>query len=305
MERRLGWTAGPDAEGMRLVDWLRERGCSRQVLGRLRGTEDGLLRNGVRPYGTERLREGDRIELRLTEEPEDSRIEPVRLPFGVVYEDQDLCVVDKPAGMPVHPSQNNHGNTLANALAWRCAETGEPFPFRCVSRLDAGTTGLLLVAKHNFSAAVLSRQMKAREIERTYLAVVKGLVEAPMTVDLPIGRKPGSAIERAVDRERGERAVTHCEPVRRGAGWTLVRCRLETGRTHQIRVHMSAAGHPLPGDFLYFPEDRSADRPLLHSWRLSFCHPVSGERMRFEAPVPDDMRAYMERYACEKKETDR
>ena len=210
----------------------------------------------------------------------------------MVYEDEDLLVIDKPAGLPVHPSINHYENTLANGIMWRCREKGEYFPFRCVNRLDAGTTGLLIIAKNMFSAAVLYSAMKERKIKRTYLAVASGEIREPGTVDLPIGRVSDSVIERCIDQEHGERAVTHYEPLAYGNGCTLLKLQLETGRTHQIRVHMKAIGHPLAGDYLYAPEDCSAERPLLHSRSLEFTHPVTGEQMKLTAELPEDMKNY-------------
>ena len=232
------------------------------------------------------------MDLFLKEEvPEE--IEPVELPFGIVYEDDDLMVVDKPADMPVHPSMKNHDNTLANAAAWYGRTKGDSFVYRCVNRLDRDTTGLLILAKHILSATGLYGQMRAREIRRTYLAIVKGMIREEGTIDLPVGRKEDSAIERMIDLEHGERAVTHYRPVRHGKDWTLIECRLETGRTHQIRVHMSSFGHPLIGDFLYGSREEQMPRQALHSWKLSFVHPIMGRPMEFVSPLPPDMQKYI------------
>ena len=296
MIRTLTYTVTEEEAGVSLLEWLRDKGCSRQVLAHLKNTK-GLFKNGERPFAKEPVRSGDQIKLRLTEEAGSEGIVPVCLPFSVVYEDEDLLVVDKPAGLPVHPSINHYENTLANGVMWRCQETGETFPFRCINRLDAGTTGLLIIAKNMFSAAVLYSAMKERKIKRTYLAVASGEIRKPGTVDLPIGRVSDSVIERCIDQEHGERAVTHYEPVAvckvpGNGSYTMLRLQLETGRTHQIRVHMKAIGHPLAGDYLYAPEDCSAERPLLHSRSLEFTHPVTGERMKLTAELPEDMKNY-------------
>ncbi len=279
--------------GQTIGQYLKEKGYSRQIFIHLKKTEDGIRRNGRWAYTRDRLEAGDFLQTRLLEEVSLLHPEPVRLPFTVVYEDEHLLVAGKPEDMPVHPSMNNHGNTLANAVSYHAREKGEAYVYRCINRLDRDTTGLLVLAKHMLSAAVLYGQMRRREIRRTYLAVVKGRLEGPGVIDLPIGRKEGSAIERVVDPARGERAVTHYAPLEHGDGWTLVQCVLETGRTHQIRVHMSYIGHPLPGDFLYGTVDGSAERHLLHSWKLSFMHPVTGEPMEFTQPLPEDMKRYM------------
>lgn len=259
----------------------------------MKKTDQGIQKNGIWAYTRDRVKKGDLLELCLVEKVETGKILPVRLPFSVVFEDEHLLVVSKPAGMPVHPSMNNHDNTLANAVAAYAQEKGESYAFRCINRLDRDTTGLLILAKHMLSAAVLYGQMRRKEIHRTYLAIVKGRLEGPGVIDLPIGRKEGSTIERIIDLECGERAVTHYLPLHWGTDWTLVQCILETGRTHQIRVHMRHIGHPLPGDFLYCPEDYSMKRQPLHSWKLSFRHPITGEPMEFVQPVPQDMEEYM------------
>ena len=291
MIRTLTYTVTKEEAGVSLLEWLRDKGCSRQVLAHLKNTK-GLFKNGERPFAKEPVRSGDQIKLRLTEEAGSEGIVPVCLPFSVVYEDEDLLVIDKSAGLPVHPSINHYENTLANGIMWRCREKGEYFPFRCVNRLDAGTTGLLIIAKNMFSAAVLYSAMKERKIKRTYLAVASGEIREPGTVDLPIGRVSDSVIERCIDQEHGERAVTHYEPLAYGNGCTLLKLQLETGRTHQIRVHMKAIGHPLAGDYLYAPKDCSAERPLLHSRSLEFAHPVTGEQMKLTAELPEDMKNY-------------
>lgn len=293
MQRHFSYAVDNCEAGLTVEQFLKKRGYSHQVFVHLKKTEGGILVDGRWAYTRDRLSSGSYLDILLTEDEGSDQIEPVKLPFGIVYEDEDLMVINKPADMPVHPSMNNHDNTLANAIAWHCREKGERFPYRCINRLDRNTTGLLIIAKHMLSAAVLYGQMRKRKIHRTYLALVKGRVEEAGTIDLPIGRKEGSTIERIVDMEHGERAVTHYVPLKCGDGWTLVQCILETGRTHQIRVHMSYMGHPLPGDFLYCPDDHTMERQPLHSWRLSFTHPITGEQMEFEQPLPEDMICYM------------
>ena len=300
MIRDFQYVVDNESDGLSIDQFLKARGYSHQVIIHLKKTEKGILRNGSWAYTRDKTYAGDQIHIHLAEEEFSDRMEPVKLSFGIVYEDEDLMVVNKPAGMPVHPSMNNHGNTLANAVAWYCQEKGERFVYRCINRLDRDTTGLLILAKHMLSAAGLYVQMKERRIHRTYLAVVKGTLTEPGTIDLPIARKDGSTIERVVDMERGESAVTHYHPLQWGDGWTLVQCNLETGRTHQIRVHMSYIGHPLPGDFLYCPGDTSMARQPLHSWKLSFAHPITKEELEFEQALPADMKRYMEQHGLQK-----
>ncbi len=273
--------------------FLKAKGYSRQILVRLKRTAGGIRRNGVWIRVNDRLGAGDRLDIRLLEELPVERFRPMKLVFDIVYEDEHLLVVNKPAGMPVHPSVNHYEHTLANAVMAYAQEKKEIYPYRCINRLDRDTTGLLIIAKHMLSAAVLYGQMREKKIRRIYLALVTGEIDRPGVIDLPIGRKAGSVIERTVDMEHGERAVTHYFPLQKGDGWTLVQCMLDTGRTHQIRVHMSHIGHPLPGDFLYGPQDPSMKRQPLHSWKLIFTHPITKERMEFTQPLPEDMKNYM------------
>ena len=290
MERIFEYQITAAEEGRKIGDFLREKGYSRQLLRQLKETENGLLRNGQPTFMTIALKNGDRIRVRLLEKAEGSEaIMPAPLPFEIVYEDEDLLVVNKPADMPIHPSFQNHGNTLADALTWHYQQHGEDFVYRCINRLDRDTTGLLIVAKHLLSASILSDMVGKREIHREYLAIVKGIPPENGTISAPIGRKKGSAILREVNFETGEPAVTHFARLEIRNGLSLVSLKLETGRTHQIRVHMGYIGCPLIGDYLYYPECSRISRQALHSHRLSFLHPITGKALSFTAPLPEDI----------------
>lgn len=290
MERIFEYQITAAEEGRKIGDFLREKGYSRHLLRQLKETEDGLLRNAQPTFTTVALKAGDRIRIRLLEKAEGSEaIMPAPLPFEIVYEDEDLLVVNKPADMPIHPSFQNHGNTLADALTWHYQQHGEDFVYRCINRLDRDTTGLLIVAKHLLSASILSDMVGKREIHREYLAIVKGIPPKNGTISAPIGRKKGSAILREVNFETGEPAVTHFARLEIRNGLSLVSLKLETGRTHQIRVHMGYIGCPLIGDYLYYPECSRISRQALHSHRLSFLHPITGKALSFTAPLPEDM----------------
>lgn len=272
-----------------IEEFLRQKGYSHHIMTHLKRTERGIVHNGDWAYSSAALVPGDRLVITLTEDACSENIVPAPVPFEIVYEDEDLMIINKPSNTPVHPSVNNYGNTLANGLAWHFAQKKETFVYRCINRLDRDTSGLLIIARHALSAALLSSMVASRKICREYLAVAAGSVPDCGTIDAPIAREAGSAITRCVDFERGERAVTHYKCLSRRDGCSLVRLRLETGRTHQIRVHMKYLGYPLLGDYLYNPDYRIMKRQALHSARLSFDHPVTGIKMDFTAPLPDDM----------------
>ena len=295
MERRINYEVGKEEASLRIEQFLRRRGYSRGCLAHLKKQPDGALVNGQAKYLNERLSPGDVLTVHFCETKNSDQVVPTRLPLAIVYEDEDLLVVNKAAGMPTHPSMNNYDNSLANALAWYFKEQGKPFMFRCTNRLDRDTSGLTVVAKHMLSSCVLAGMTVRKEVEREYRAIVRGRVEPPAgTITAPLGRKPGSIIERQVDFDGGERAVTHYQVIGEGNGHSLVALKLETGRTHQIRIHMKYLGYPLVGDYLYNPDLEWIGRQALHSFRLAFRHPVTGKEVEFEAPLPEDMRRVLE-----------
>lgn len=266
------------------------------LIRRLRHTEHSILKNGEPVYTTRRLEEGDALEVTLPEDGGSGNILPAAMDLDICYEDRDLLVINKAAGVPIHPSQGNHDNTLANGIAWYMREKGETCTYRAINRLDRDTTGLLILAKHALSACILSQMVRSHAIRRCYLAVASGLVPPEGVIDAPIARAEASTIERCVDFERGEEARTHYRTLyyNQKNDCSLVELRLETGRTHQIRVHLSYIGHPLPGDFLYHPDYRLIGRQALHSWQLDFLHPIKKEPLHFEAPLPADMQNMIE-----------
>ncbi|XXF50561.1 RluA family pseudouridine synthase [Hungatella sp. SB206] len=272
--------------------FLLSNGYSAALIRRLRHTEQSILKNGIPVYTTYRLDEGDSLTVTLPEEHGSENIVPVPMDLDIRYEDRDLLVVNKAAGVPIHPSQGNHDNTLANGIAWYLGEKGEAATYRAINRLDRDTTGLLILARHALSACMLSEMVRTHAIRRCYLAAASGLVPPEGVIDAPIARAGDSTIERCVDFERGDSARTHYRTLyyNRDTDCSLVELRLETGRTHQIRVHMKHIGHPLPGDFLYNPDYRLIGRQALHSWQLDFIHPIKKEPLHFEAPLPEDMR---------------
>ena len=290
MERTITYQIDSFSDGLRIEQSLRRKGHSYQNLTQLKKMPQSILRNGVWEYMRAPLRAGDTLTVHIQETESSPNIPPVRLPVDIVYEDEDIIVVNKPSGMPIHPSLNNYRNSLANALMYYYQSQGKPFIFRCTNRLDRDTSGLTVIAKHMVSSSVLSGMTARHEITREYRAIVRGhLVPPAGTINAPIGRTGSSLIERRIDFENGENAVTHYRVVEEKNGYSLVSLILETGRTHQIRVHMKHIGYPLIGDYLYNPDMEAISRQALHSGRLTFRHPITGEELSFTAPLPEDM----------------
>ena len=290
MKRIFSYTITEEFHNHTLLEFLKAQKYSSQILTHLKRTENGILINDTWAHIRDILHTDDIVTIQLIEEYSSENIVPTDLPLHIVYEDEDLMVINKDANRPIHPSQGNYDNTLANALAHYFEKKGETFTYRCINRLDRDTTGLLIVAKNMYSASLLSDMVHHREIHREYLAIATGEVPPAGTIIAPIGRVDGSTIERQVDETNGEYACTHYQTIDVKNGYSLVKLSLETGRTHQIRVHMKHIGHPLPGDFLYNPDYTVINRQALHSHRLSFQHPITGEEMTFTAELPEDMK---------------
>lgn len=295
MNRTIHYEITEAHAGLRAEQYLKRKGYSSQNLASIKRMPESILINGVHSYMRQPLAAGDHLTVQITETRCSEKIPPVKIPLQIVYEDEDIIVINKPAGMPVHPSLNNYYNTMANALAWYYKEQGKPFIFRCCNRLDRDTSGLTVAAKHLVSAGILSAMTGRREVNREYLAIAAGHVMPESgTIAAPLARKPGTIIERTVDWERGEPAVTHYRLIAANGRHSLVSLKLETGRTHQIRIHMKYLGYPLIGDYLYHPDMSCIGRQALHSHRLSFPHPITGAAMDFTAPLPEDMRAVLD-----------
>lgn len=289
MDRIFHYQITENEQNTTVLDFLRKKGFSRHILSSMKADKEALTRNGQRIGGREHLLAGDHFRVRLLETIDSDGIVPVSMPLSILYEDEDILVINKPADMPVHPSIGNYTNTLANGVTAYLDAKGEHSPFRCINRLDRDTSGALILAKNAFSAAVLSTQMRNRQIRRTYLAVVEGITPPNGTISAPISRVDDSVIERHVDFLHGEPAVTHYERLETKNEHSLLEIHLETGRTHQIRVHMGYIGHPLPADYLYHPEYDCFKRQPLHSLQLEFRRPVTDKSMCLLAPVPEDM----------------
>ena len=295
MNRNIDYIIDEDSAGLRVEQFLRRKRYSGQNLSEIKRMPKSILVNGVHYYMRQELSTGDHLQVRICETQNSEKIPPTKLPLDIIYEDEDLLVLNKPAGMPIHPSLNNYTNSIANALAYYFQSQGKPFIFRCCNRLDRDTSGLTIVSKHLVSGSILSDMTKYREVHREYLAIARGSVTpSEGTIQAPLGRKKGTIIERTVDWEHGEDAVTHYKVVKEANGHSLVSLRLETGRTHQIRIHMKYLGYPLIGDYLYNPDMEYMTRQALHSHHMEFTHPITGEHMSFTAPLPEDMARVMQ-----------
>ena len=264
-------------------------GESRSRLARL--IEEGHVKvDGEAAASRRKMKSGEALDVSLVARPSEGAFRPEAIALPVVHEDEDLLVVDKPAGLVVHPGSGNWAGTMLNALLHHAPQTGELPRAGIVHRLDKDTSGLLVVAKNEPAQAALVRQLQARTVKRTYLALARGRIAGEGRVEAPIGRHPVHRTKMAVVDD-GKPAVTHYRVRERFPHHTLLECELETGRTHQIRVHLASIGHPLEGDPVYAGRAASSfPRQALHAWKLAFEHPVSHEGVAFESPLPADFR---------------
>lgn len=237
----------------------------------------------------------DVITVNLDFNEESENIIPTPIPLNIIYEDEALLILDKPAGIAVHPSISHYTDSLANGVKYYFDTIGLKRKIRPVNRLDLNTSGLIVFAKNEYVQECLIQQMQNNEFKKEYLAIVHGVFEKTQgTINLPIARKENSIIERCIS-ENGQEAITHYEVLKTSNDLSLVHCTLQTGRTHQIRVHMSAIGHPLVGDTLYGPNfSDSITRQALHSYKISFIHPISHQIVSFTSELPDDIKSSIE-----------
>lgn len=261
-------------------------------ISHLKRTERGLTLNGERIYTTVRVQEGDLLSVQIGDDPPRPTADPVPVPLDIVYEDADLLILNKPAGLPVQPTRNANEVSLEHGLAAYLKDGAVAHP---VSRLDKCTTGLMTVAKNGYMHELLRRRMHTPAFRREYRGIAVGCVTPEHGhIELPIGFYEGSSYQRAV-RADGAASHTEYETLKVNGGLTLLRLVPHTGRTHQLRLHMASIGYPLAGDFLYGTEDASLiDRAALHSAELWLVHPLTGEELHFTCPLPHDMQRLME-----------
>lgn len=295
MERVFEYTVSPEYDGENVKTVLKQHfKMSSALIKELKKYEDGIRVNGEHKRVVDTLCGNDLLRVTLRETASENII-PKKLPLDIVYEDEDVLVINKPPHMPVHPSMGNYENTVANGVMYYFKNRGEERVFRAVNRLDKDTSGLMAIAKNAYIHARLGEEIQSGGLKRKYMCIVCGDITEDGTVDAPIKRAEGSVINRIVASD-GQRAVTHYRVLERYGSYTKLLMELETGRTHQIRVHMSYIGHPLAGDWLYGTEDKeNIPRQMLHSCYLRFVHPVTGEKMEFKSETAGDMSQFIQK----------
>ena len=256
---------------------------SAHLLVKLKRTPEGITCNGKHIRAIDTLNTGDIVELCLPED--ENAIPSLSIPLKILYEDEHILIVDKPPFLPVHPVHGHIDDTLANAVAAYFRSKGENHTFRAINRLDKDTSGIVLLAKDSYTAALLHKH-----VQKTYMAVCEGVLTGNGTIDEPIRLMEGHSIQREVG-EGGARSITHWKAIKNNNEFTLLEINLETGRTHQIRVHFSYLGYPLAGDDMYGGKQNCINRHALHCSSISFIHPVSGKTIEITSNIPDDMQS--------------
>lgn len=282
-------------EGL-LYDFLSGNlGLTKREISQAKFRTDGVCVNGRRARVTAMLQAGDIVEVKLEEaETRSDHLVPYAGKPDILYEDEDILLVNKPAGVVVHPSHGHYSDSLANMLVQYFLEKGKQVKIRSVGRLDKETSGIVVFAKNQAAAGRLARQRELGQFKKEYLALVHGVPEQRTgSIRTGIAGIPGSLMKMMVT-ETGKHAVTHYAVQETFGCFSAVRVTLETGRTHQIRVHMTSIGHPLLGDRIYGAECRGMERAALHAYRVKLMQPFSGEEIRIKAEIPEDMRKKME-----------
>ena len=284
--KTINYTVTDEDNGKKIKSILKLRlDISSSVLTELKKQCGAILLNGKEVFATAIAKENDVISITLKDK-KSPNIEAVDLPLDIIYEDEDLLIINKPRLMPSHPSQNHHNDTLANGVMFKYKD--DSFTFRIITRLDKNTSGIVVVAKNKICASKLTKQMVCGQIQKEYLAICHGIPQNKKDIiDAPIKRKDGSLIQREVS-PIGKEAITQYEVISSKDNLSLVKIKPITGRTHQIRVHLSYIGNAIYGDDMYGSDAKDANC-LLHCRKISFFHPETGKKISFEAKVPKDM----------------
>ena len=288
---KIEWLIDEQTDGKLLRQFLREdKQISKSALATIKFSGGKILVNGKEVTVRHILTKGDTVTIFFPGETRSDSMQSDNIPLHIIYEDEHYLLVNKPAMMATIPSREHPSGTLANAVLGYYEKHDIQTTFHAVNRLDKDTSGIVIIAKHGYAHDLLSKQQKARVLKRSYVAIVHGVMSKQKgSINSPIGRKEDSIIEREV-RKDGQAALTHFEVVKYLEDATVVKLQLETGRTHQIRVHMASIGHPLLGDDLYGGLRNTIKRQALHSIDTSFFHPFLEKEVQFSAPIPEDMK---------------
>ena len=287
----MEWKISLEYQGLTIREYLQTiHSFSKRFIIAIKFDGGRITVNGQQETVRYQLAVGDLLVIQFPPEKKGNYMTPEEMPLTIFYEDSDIIILDKPAGIATIPSPHIQTGTVANGLLAYYARKDIPYTIHTVTRLDRGTSGLLLIAKHRYSHSLLATSQLAGEVKRKYKAIVEGkLVDKQGVINAPIGRKPGSIIERTVV-ETGRKAITHYNVEAENQTHSLVDIELETGRTHQIRVHFSHIGHPLAGDDLYGGSANIINRQALHCYELSFKHPTTKKKVSYQLGIPSDMR---------------
>ncbi len=286
---KLTYTVKQNDSYINVIDVLKgEFSLSARLITKLKQSNKIFLNNNI-TYTKKIVSANDVVSILIDFVEDNSNIVPANIPLNIIYEDEYLLVINKPSNMPVHPSMLHYKNTLSNAVKSYFDSLNLKRKIRIVNRLDKDTSGIVIFAKNEYIQECLIRQMKTKEFKKEYLAIVSGILQKKFdTLCFPIARKEGSIIERTVN-PNGDIAITHYNVLKEQNNLSLVHIFLETGRTHQIRVHFSHINHPILGDTLYGSPSSLISRQALHSYKITFIHPISKKFLTLEAPIPNDM----------------
>lgn len=294
----MEWIIDERMEGWTIRHYLKEEHkFSRRILKSIKNNGGIITLNGSHVRLDKKLIAGDCLNVQFPKEEIGSRMVAEKMDLDIVFEDESILVIDKPAQVSTIPSHQHPNGTLANGILYHYKKENLPYTVHVVTRLDRNTTGLVLIAKHRYSHSLFSLLQKENQIQRTYYGIVSGKLE-PMngTIIKNIARKEGSIIERTVS-DTGQEAITHYKTIHASKDYSLLDIQLETGRTHQIRVHFSSSGHPLVGDTLYGGSEKEIKRQALHCHHISFEHPFTKKKMDFHSPLPKDMKKIVTKYS--------